>query len=240
MFLRLRNPKGRIKHPVIVTAKVAMSTSKQVRDYLLCRQCEKKFDQNGENYVLRQMNNLGTFRLLDRLRVSPKIDFSLTEGIYSGTAVGLDMEKFAYFALSIVWRTEVHTWHSVASGHTVHSANLDVYQEPIRKYLLEESPFPANVTVLVTAATDVRSQNSAYEPTPVLGVPNTGFAFLTCGIHFLVFLGKTYPTALLDMCCFSSARQLIFSRDIDERTQHAYSVLAATTREVGILSRDSK
>lgn len=74
---RLSNPSGPIKDPILVTAKVTMSTSKQVRDHLLCSKCERLFDRNGENYVLRQMNDRGKFPLLDRLRISPAIDFSL-------------------------------------------------------------------------------------------------------------------------------------------------------------------
>jgi hypothetical protein len=231
----LRNPGGSVSNPVLVTAKVTMSTSKQVRDYLLCRLCEQRLNRLGENYVLRQMQHIGKFPLLDRLRVSPAIDFSIKEGIYAGAAVGLDIEKLAYFALSVVWRSAVHTWHS-PDGHAIHSANLGAYQEPIRKYLIGKGPFPKDVTVLVTACTDSESQNSAYEPTSVLGTPNTAVAFLACGIHFTIFFGATFPPAIRNMCCFSSRQQLVFSRNIKHTTLHAYSVLAATTKEVGVMS----
>jgi hypothetical protein len=181
------------------------------------------------------MQHFGKFPLLDRLLVSPAIDFSLKEGIYSGAAVGLDTEKLAYFALSVVWRSAVHTWRA-PDRHVIHLANLGTYQEPIRKYLIGESSFPADVTVLVTACTDRESQNSAYDPTPVLVTPNTAVAFLACGIHFTVFLGATFPPAIRNMCCFSSRQQLVFSRNIKHTTLHAYSVLAATTKAVGVMS----
>jgi hypothetical protein len=238
VYLRLRNPKGPLVHPIVVTRKIQMATSRQVRDNLLCRQCEMRFDQLGENYALRQMNNRGDFPLLERLRVSPHISFTLNEGTYSGPKIGLETERFAYFALSVVWRSAVHTWQSPA-GHLIYSAQLGSYQEPIRKYLFGTGPFPPDVTVIVTAATDARSQNIAYEPTPVLGTPNTGDAFLTCGIHFLLYLGKTNPPSLREACCFSSSRQMVFSRDLGERSQHGYNVLAATARTVGVLQNDS-
>jgi hypothetical protein len=232
---RLRKPGDSIDNPVLVTAKVTMSTSIQVRDYFLCRLCEKRFDGLGENYVLRQMQHHGKFPLLERLRVSPAIDFSLKEGIYSGSAVGLDTEKFAYFALSVVWRSAAHAWRS-PDGHTIHSANLGVFQDPIRKYLNGENPFPTDVTVLVTACTDRVSQNVAHYPTPVQGTPNTAIAFLACGIHFTVFLGATFPPIIRSLCCFSSCQRLVFSRNIEPTTLRAYSVLAATTKEVGVMS----
>jgi hypothetical protein len=224
---------GPVNNPVLITAEVTMSTSKQVRDYLLCRRCEQRLNRLGENYVLRQMQHLGRFPLLERLRVSPALDFSLKEGIYSGAAIGLDTEKLAYFALSVVWRSAVHTWPA-PNGHTV-SAELGSYQEPIRKYLDGESSFPADVTVLVTACTDRESQNIAYNPTRVLGTPNTAVAFLACGIHFIVFLGAPFPPAIRDMCCFSSPKQLVFSRNVKQNSLHAYSVLAATSKAVGVM-----
>jgi hypothetical protein len=63
VYLRLRNPKGRVAHPIVVTSKVMMSTSKQVQDYLLCRDCEKRIDQNGKDYVILGMDNLDSFWL---------------------------------------------------------------------------------------------------------------------------------------------------------------------------------
>lgn len=232
---RLRNPNGPVENPVLVTAEITISTQKQVKDYLLCTRCEQRLNKLGECYVLKKMQHAGGFPLLDRLRVSPAIDFSLREGIHSGAAVGLDTEMLAHFALSVVWRSAVHTWHS-PDGRTIHSVNLGAYQEPIRKYLVGEGPFPAGITTLVTACTDRESQNVAYYPTPTLGTPNTAVAFLVCGIHFTVFLGPTFPPTIRQMCCFSSSKQLVFSRNIKNTTLHAYAVLATTTKAVGIMS----
>ena len=235
VYRRLRNPAGPVKDPVLVTAKVSMSTSTQVRDFLLCRECEKRFDRLGEDYVLRQMRHRGGFPLLERMRVSPMIDFSLREGIYSGPAIGIDTEKLAYFALSVIWRSTVHSWR-FPDGHAVASISLRQFQEPVRRYLLGESEFPPGVAVLVTACTDRESQNVAYDPTPVRGIPNRAVAFLACGIHFTMFLGPTVPASIGEMCCFSSRRRLVFSRDIKHTTFHAYSALAATSKEVGKMS----
>ena len=116
------------------------------------------------------------------------------------------------------------------------SVALGIYQEPIRKYLLGSSAFPSDVVVLVTACTDRESQGIAYAPTPRLGTPNTAIAFLTCGIHFTVFLGPTNPASIREMCCFSSSRKMVFMRDIRHTSLHAYSKLAATSKEVGVMS----
>jgi hypothetical protein len=51
----------------------------------------------------------------------------------------------------------------------------------------------------------------------------------------MIYMGATYPPKLRDLCCFSSAKQIVFSGNIGDRSLHAYSVLAATTREVGVV-----
>lgn len=231
----LRDPAGRIKGPILVTPKISISTSAQLKDFLLCPECEQRFNRLGEDYALRQMQHHGTFPLLDRIRVSPAIDFSFREGIYSGPSIGVDTEKLAYFALSVVWRSAVHTWR-FPDGHVVDSVSLEPYQERISEYLLGQREFPPGIAVLVSACTDYGSQYVAYHPTPVRGIDNRAVAFLACGIHFLVFLGPTSPCSIGELCCFSSRRQFVFSRDIKHTTFQAYSALAATAKDVGLLS----
>jgi len=231
---RLRSPRGPVTEPILVTRQVSISTSNQLRDHLLCSSCEKLFDQRGEDYALRQMNNRGRFPLLDRLRVSPCLDFSLREGVYSGSALGIDTEKLAYFALSVVWRGAVHTWRA-ADGQNVRPINLGPCQETIRQHLLGRAPFPSQVAVVVNVCTDFESQVIAYYPTPRLGIPGMAYAFLACGIHFTVFTEATDPS-VRRVCCVGSAEKLIFSRNIKALTYRAYGKLAATSRPVGALA----
>lgn len=233
-YKRLRNEGKEIKDPIFVTAKFSVATSLQMVDFLLCSECEKRFNRLGENYTLKQMNYRGTFPLLDRLRVYHPPDFSRAEGVYSGPAVGVDTEKLAYFALSVVWRSAVHKWEG-PRGHIPDPVNLGAFQEPIRKYLLGETGFPADVRVVVTACTDWVSQSVWYTPTHRRGTPNAAIVFLICGIHFMVFLGKTNPPEIEQLCCFSSPMQPVFARDIEMTTLRAYATLAATSKAVGVL-----
>lgn len=179
------------------------------------------------------MSNRRRFPLLERLRVSPPPDFSFTEGIYSGAAIGVDTEKLAYFAISIVWRGAVHEWRAPEGG-TLRPIHLTGYQEPIRKWLIGETAFPPDAAVIVNVCTDYESQGIAYYPTRRLGIQATAFAFLVCGIHFTVYLGPTIPP-VRQLCCFSSEKRLIFSRNIKQMTHHAFAKLASTTRPVGAL-----
>src|SRR5258708_12604298 len=66
--------------PVVMTQEVATHTSRQVRDYVFCWDCEQKFSRRGEAYVMRLVQRDGAFPLLDRL------EFVRPPAIFEGAA----------------------------------------------------------------------------------------------------------------------------------------------------------
>jgi hypothetical protein len=78
----------------------------QMKAHLLCRACETRFDQNGESEVLRHLAPKVTkrFPLHERLRLALPREEYPDFSRFAGYDVGLNMDKFAYFALSVVWR----------------------------------------------------------------------------------------------------------------------------------------
>jgi hypothetical protein len=235
VYRRLRNPRADVKDPIWMNAEIALLTSRQTKDYLLCGECEDLFNRNGERYVAQQMCNKTRFPLLERLHVSPVFDFSLNEGVYSGPAVGVDTDKLAYFAVSVIWRGAAHDWPS-PSGCRHKRIDLRGFEEPLRKYLLGEGGLPSEATVIVTVARDHKSQCTAYEPSEADGPSRGAYGFLVCGIHFYVFLGAAIPTQMRESSCVNSRRQLIFLQDIERHTDMAMGKLARTARLVGRLS----
>jgi hypothetical protein len=87
--------------------------------------------------------------------------------------------------------------------------NLGAYEEPIRRYLLGETGFPADVIVAVMACTDYGSQGTFYTPCEVRGLEVIGFGMLARGIHFRLFVGPDIPPQMRRVCCFTSPRQVI-------------------------------
>src|ERR1700751_3332453 len=152
-------------NPVVMTSVLVVPTSKQMRDYVLCYKCERRFSEQGESWIARQVYNGRDFPLLDRLNVT--MPFHATPGlqIFSGADVGIDTAKLAYFALSMVWRASVHRWR-MPDGMTT-SIDLGAHQEPVRRFLLGESEFPAEAVVVVTACTDWVSQATIFPPSAV-------------------------------------------------------------------------
>jgi hypothetical protein len=95
---------------------------------MLCSECDGSSSRNGEAYVIRRLSKDGVFPFLDRLNVAMWEPDFLPGGAYRGDSVGLDTEKTAYFALSLLWRASVHKWETL-NGQTT-SVVLD---DPSRK-----------------------------------------------------------------------------------------------------------
>jgi hypothetical protein len=222
-------------HPIVMGKRLTSMTSLQVKDYLLCAECEDLFNKNGETYTLGWMWNGKDFPLYDRLQLALPGRQSDKYASFSGPAIGVDTEKLAYFALSLVWRGAVHTWNE-AFGEKSTRVNLGSFEEPIRQYLHSDAPFPRNVAVIVTVCSDTNSQHLAYMPNQVKNIPGVvAFSTLALGIHFMVFAMDNLSPAFLDACCVSSQQRRIWMRDCAQKTLEAWGQFQGS-RPVGKLA----
>lgn len=93
----------RMNMPGLITTHSVRTTSRQTRAYILCVDCEHRFDKSGEDYVLKNAANwkTGVFPLLERLRVAkPDIKTKNMLG-YSGLSLNIDTEKWHILLLAI-------------------------------------------------------------------------------------------------------------------------------------------
>lgn len=231
----LNETSQKLRHPILMTGKVALTTSRQIHGYVLCSDCEQLLNKNGEHYTIGQMRGKRGFPVLQRLRVALPMASAGTVCSYNGAAIGVDTEKLAYFALSVVWRAGAHKWKNLYSDEPTYSIDLGPFLERMRKYLLGTSPFPPNITVNVQVASDTQSQRSAYTPSWAAGARCPVVGFLVCGIHFAVAMGNPLPPEYLQTCCYNSPQKIIFEKDISGQSTRAFNRLYATTRIVGQL-----
>ena len=226
----LNEPGHRLRNPILMTEKIAVATSKQLHDFVLCDDCEQRFNHNGEAYAVSQMRGRCGFPLLERLRVAQWIGASGNVRMYSGSAIGVDTGKLAY----VVWRAGAYEWRNPYSDKKTYSIDLGPFLEPIRQFLLGGA-FPGNLSVNVQIATDDQSQKSAYAPVLAADSPIPIYGFLTCGIHFAVGLGNPLPPEYLETCCHNSAANVIFEKNLAGQSERAFNRLYATTRVAGQL-----
>jgi hypothetical protein len=220
MYKYIHAPSLKNPNPIIVGHERTFTTSKQVKDYLLCSNCEGLFNERGEKEVLKWACKGKQFPLGDRLAVAiPQRQFG-DALVFSGDDIGLDTEKFGYFALSIIWRATVHEWDTPTGKSTL--LDLGPANEPIRKFLHGEAGYPAEAAVVLSICTDVYSRGAFFMPSRVLNFPGMCFVFLTLGLHFMVYIGREVGRILQDVCCVRSAARLIYQRDCSRKTIEMY------------------
>jgi hypothetical protein len=228
LYAMSREVGARVPNPIMVTRLTSVSTSRQIWARLLCTECEHRFNVGGEHYVLTLVHEGTHFPLLERLNVAVPLEETNTLAVYSGPAVGIDVEKVAYFALSVFWRASVHRWRTPHGGAVWN--NLGQYEEPIRQYLHGEAGFPADVVVAVVPCTDNGSQGSFYTPYMIRGHEVPEFGMLVRGVHFRLFVGADLPHSIRNACCFSSPRQVILKGSCRSISTHAFAFLHETSR----------
>lgn len=182
--------------------------------YLLCDDCEQRFNRNGENEVLRWLApkaKAGTSPLQSKLReVKPFfVDAPPAGTCHHASALGIDAEKFAYFGLSLLWRAAVHSW-PFSEERSSTRLELGEHLEPLRRYLLGETAFPNNLYVFLTVCTDIRSQKYWAPPQPAGDWPGM-FLVPVMGMAYRFWLGRVIPSTLEQGIFFPSDGRFVFS-----------------------------
>jgi hypothetical protein len=224
----LRASDGLPPGPVAMTANVTMTGVRDLKAPLLCRDCEQRFNRNGEHWVLKKMCKGDAFPLLERLRVAVPISQDQSRIVFSGPAVGIPMQKLAYFAVSMLWRSVAYPWKG-HDGSLYPTPDIGALQESCRKYLIGQGRFPADLYIHVVVCSDVISQHSAH-PLAEMEVPFTAYSFLICGIFFALLLGKDVPQHERNTCCITSPAQAVCVENRSGQAMRVIQRLYKTTR----------
>jgi|SRR6185437_9898987 hypothetical protein len=193
-----------------------------LKERLLCHNCEALFDRNGESYVLNLIRTKAPyFPLQEKLRLALARDSDPSCDRFSGNDLGIDTLKFAYFAWSIVWRGAVGHWKNF-DGSDLIPVELGSYQEPIRQYLLGKAPMPHDTAVVVIVTKDQFSRETWFVPQPLWEFESWSYRFHARGVFFRVMMGPHLPQYFRDSCC-TSPYKCIFFGDGERRTREAFS-----------------
>jgi hypothetical protein len=198
----------------------------EIKMPLLCLTCEQRFSRNGESEVLGHIAGKIANKpspLLTKLEPLSVIDEDKTLKSYCGAEAGLKMDMFAYFALSIAWRS-THSW-PVSGKENTKPLRLGLFEEPIRRFLAGETKeFPGDAAVIVIVCTDVASREAWFPPAQTDDIWYHDLIFLAFGAMFRVTLGKDLPAILRRDSCHAAGKR-IHVGDASKKTGQALAFL---------------
>jgi hypothetical protein len=128
-------------NPIAISSELVIESSRQVKDYLLCLDCEELLNDGGETWLMPHLaQREGPFPFHDLLtKVGPAIVDSDVKGYASAHNPDLDPEKLAHFAMGVFWKSAVHSWRGNSKETLI---DLGPYAEPVRTFLRGETLFP--------------------------------------------------------------------------------------------------
>jgi hypothetical protein len=210
---------------VFMTPQRIELSRRQIWEHLLCGECEDILAKN-ESYAHQCINRKGRFPLLERLNVAAPLGWTPNGTEFSGAAIGVSTDRLAHFALGIFWRASANKWRTLGLQTT--SIDLGALDDPIRRYLKGEGPFPTGCALLMAVCTDHGSQGLVFGPNPTRGGMFPCFSMLVRGIKFTLVVGPDLPAELREACSVGSARKVIFMRDCAADAQHAFGHIYRT------------
>lgn len=210
---RLSSTDGEL--PILASPDLVIQGQKQIADYVLCRGCEQRFNDMGEDYVMRMVNLKDQFKMMELIRANPIRRAAGDYTVYRAEDMDIDTDALAYFGLSVIWRGGAHVWRTFKNRATG-GLQLGHHEERLRRYLSGTDPFPRGVAVKVSVACDYASQNVVVFPRPNPDQPDAAaFTFVARGIWFDVVVGDDLPEYMYWNCCVRSPEKLIFVGDFE-------------------------
>jgi hypothetical protein len=203
---------------LVRTPKLFLASDIQIRSHLLCENCEQLLNTKGERYVIPLMKQgEGDFPLLKMLDKYIPIAFDPNYvPVFSGSKIGVDTMKLAYYALSMFWRGSVQTWKTLGKQTT--SVNIMTEdKEAIRRFLIGEIGWPPGIVVQVAVCTDTISQDNVLAPANLKD--NLGCSMLMYGILFDIFCGVQSDSSDWNLCCVNSPARVILRHTNEEETR---------------------
>jgi len=213
LFKKLRSQGKRNNDPCIVTAREFRRSSWQYTDYVFCKECEGRFNDCGENYVMRMLPGKTRFPLLEVLdNARPFRQGPGWKAYRALDTPSIDRTQLAYFAISVFWRASAHTWTLNGRGPIQIDLGSE-YNDKLRRYLLGETSVPPQANLSVSVCTDLMSRKLMNPPTAHETHRPRSFGFLACGVDFDFCISKTAPSWAQRLSLMTKPDQIIISYD---------------------------
>jgi len=179
-------------HPVRFSRKKMAQTSKQVKDYVFCGDCEKTFNREGERWIHTLFASLGgPFPLRERLhKQAPISDMGDAKLYAAGNNPEIDVPKLTHFGCGVFFKGAVHSWHGDPGKPYIEMDPDEI--DALRQYLLGKADLPQTMALCVTvdsASVILQAMNEPCRAKPILGF--TQYVFYVPGIFFQLCIGDS-------------------------------------------------
>lgn len=231
------------QNPIAIADGVAKHTTNQITDFVFCTDCERRLNENGESWVHLNMARPEGFLIRDALEtVAPAMardDFA----VYAGGAVpGIDMNQLSYFGLSIFWRAGVHRWPLLdQNDNRMERLLFGPYQEPMRRFLLDGTPLPTSISLLISVWPWKNPEPPIAFHTPV-GKRNDNwysYSLYIPGLDFKLVVGKATPPILSRMSAFSSPERYLYASEAGAtEMMQSFGKVVSSSKALGKLARE--
>ena len=193
-------------------------TQTQMKQPLLCSECEQRFNQKGEDHVLKAIapKSKKHFPLHARMRVAFARESDPSVSRFHGPDFGLDTNQFAYFAISVIWRVAVAQWE-MQDGTFTRKVDLGDYEEEMRRFLVGELALPDHMVVIVIVCSDTESRRWFFVPGEFIEAGCINFRFLARGVYFRVMLGHSIDPTFQNGSC-TAPLKCVYYGDCERRT----------------------
>lgn len=237
LYDRVRSPEEQNVNPVVLSDKSHIQISNEAQRHLLCSRCEQRFQQYGEDWVLKNSAfSAGRFKLREVLLRGSAEDHGNDLWSFSAHAYpSVNVDSICYFAISVIWRASVSSW-KIGDAH-IPKINLGEYEEPTRLFLLGKEDFPPNTTVrlMVSSLKEVWLISTFPETEPLEEYDSHSFSIP--GMHFKVEMGTGLLHVRRETCIRSGSPRRIYYSPIEdlnnaERLARQRSELAAAGRRI--------
>jgi hypothetical protein len=194
---------------VSINETTAVLIDKQVRDYVLCGDCEQRFNGRGEDWVMRNCYRGEKFPVKEKIdALAPAVVLGESNWYSGATIADLRMDRLVYFGASVFWRASAHDWGFPEQ------ISLGPYEEKLRQFLMDQADFPKNMTLIIGVITE--EDLLGHVGTPTGGRTERGYfllKFFLLGITFSLIVGKLIPKTLQDKCAHRSPEKFIRTGD---------------------------
>jgi len=213
--------------PRILTEGGIRRTANQIRQRLLCADCEKQLNRNGESYALGiSFFEPGRFPLQDLLAQQQPITADSRNRVYAGAEIEeLEVDKLAHYGAGIFWKATAAEWYSYGNPEPVHIA-LGPYEDGLRRFVHDHTAFPQTMvlTLCVSPAPEHPWPLAAPPRRIRPGMPECHhYALHVLGLKYELFVGAQVPDALRRHCLINSPERVVsMSAEMEDNARRVY------------------